>query len=97
MQDIELFELIKNDDAEALKQLMRSYYQDLVYYVYSIIKNQEAAEELTQDVFISIWENRFKIEIRTSVKNYLYTAARNKSLSYLKSKYAQKAKEIYWF
>jgi len=41
-----------------------------------------------QEQFIYLWEKRDEISIHTSVKSYLFKAVRNKSINYLKSKYA---------
>ena len=43
----------------------------------------ETREDIVQEVFSSIWENRKRIVIRTSARNYLITATKNHSLNYL--------------
>ena len=47
------------------------------------ISDRETREDIVQEVFSSIWENRKRIVIRTSARNYLITATKNHSLNYL--------------
>jgi RNA polymerase sigma-70 factor (ECF subfamily) len=86
MDSIELtwFKLIQQDKEEGLRFLFDKYYTVLCRYVYTIIENEAAVEDIVQGVFIYLWENRNKIEITTSVKTYLYTSARNKSYNYIR-------------
>ena len=47
------------------------------------IESEEVVEDVVQDVFTSLWENRHRINIETSAKNYLITMTRNFCLNYL--------------
>lgn len=49
-----------------------------------IIKNQDAAEEIALDIFTNIWEKRETLHIQLTFKAYLFQAARNRSLNYLR-------------
>ncbi len=82
--DEELFRRIKCNDSIALKVLYEKYYSSLCYFSSKFVKNTEIAEEVVSDVFLNIWMKRGRIEIRTSLKIYLYTSVRNRSLNYLK-------------
>ncbi len=46
----------------------------------------EVSKDIVQDVFIKIWEDDIVFKSQNSTKSYLYTAVKNKSLDYLKSK-----------
>jgi RNA polymerase sigma-70 factor (ECF subfamily) len=48
------------------------------------VKSHDTAEEIVQEMFSSIWIKVESIEIRTSVKSYLFGAVRNACLNYLK-------------
>ena len=43
----------------------------------------DAAQEMVQDLFYTIWKDRLTLQIVWSVKSYLYGAVRNKSLQYV--------------
>ncbi len=87
-EDIELFNQLKNNNSRALDELFCRYYQGLCHFSFQILKSVELAEEVVSDVFLNIWLKRDRIEIRTSLKAYLFTAVRNQSLNY-NNKYSQ--------
>lgn len=64
--------------------LFRTYYQPLCNYAYTFVQNRDEAEEIVQSTFLSVWEKRENLEIRTAVKPYLYAMVRNACLNVLK-------------
>lgn len=62
----------------------KTYYQPLCNYAYSFIRNRDEAEEIVQSAFLSVWEKRDSLDIKTSLKAYLYTMVRNTSLNVIK-------------
>jgi len=74
---------------ESFEMIYREKYVDLVRYCLQFVKERETAEEIVQDLFVYVWEKRNDIEIRTSVSSYLYKSIKNKSINYLKSKFAR--------
>ena len=77
LKEILLFTQIKKGDIKAFEQLFRQYYSPLCWYAASIVGNWEAAEEIVEELFYTIWKEKEKLNIFSSVKNYLYTAAWN--------------------
>ncbi len=84
--DLVLFEQLKQHDAEAFRVLFRRYYRPLCGYVALMITNRAASEEIVQDVFADLWEKRERITVAISVKAYLYTSAKNRTLNFNKQK-----------
>lgn len=64
--------------------LFREHYDPLCGYVFFYLKDRAASEEVVQDIFFNLWKKRNELEINTSLKSYLYKAARNHSLNVLK-------------
>ena len=81
-----LLDLLKESDQKAFKRLFYSYAEPLKTFIQYFIHNPEVAEELVLDIFTSLWENREHLDIQTSLKAYLFQAARNKVASYFRSK-----------
>lgn len=75
---------ISESDREAFDRLFRSMYPKLVRFVFGYTRNKAVACDLVQDVFITLWEKRRDVDASRSVKAYLYTIARNRSLNYLR-------------
>ncbi|MCX6122455.1 MAG: RNA polymerase sigma-70 factor [Ignavibacteriales bacterium] len=84
INDEELFQRIKSNDAQALKILFERHYSALCHFACKFVKNATLAEEAVSDVFLNIWLKKEKIELSTNLKMYLYTAVKNQSLNYLK-------------
>uniref|UniRef100_UPI003216B4CE RNA polymerase sigma-70 factor n=1 Tax=uncultured Draconibacterium sp. TaxID=1573823 RepID=UPI003216B4CE len=47
------------------------------------IKDTQQAEDLVQEVFLSIWENRKGIKIKDNLKKYLFVSVKNRSLNFI--------------
>jgi RNA polymerase sigma-70 factor, ECF subfamily len=73
-------------DEKAFETLFKTYYQMLRKVAVFIINDGELAEELVQDVFVTIWEKSANVNPDASFKNYLITAVRNRCLNQLKVK-----------
>ncbi|MCD4832215.1 MAG: RNA polymerase sigma-70 factor [Bacteroidales bacterium] len=77
-------ELFDDDFDKAINQLFNKYYGDLCRKAFRIINNKVISEDIVQDVFFKLWENRKKIQIQTSLKAYLNRMVFNESISYLR-------------
>ena len=67
-------------DRKAYKRLFEKYYQLLLSYIISYTHNRSQAEDLVQQAFVDLWEDRRKLNPNKSPKNYLYAIARNRYL-----------------
>ncbi|MBU2916161.1 RNA polymerase sigma-70 factor [Reichenbachiella agariperforans] len=85
---------IGNDDRAAFEQVFRNYYTELSRFCLKYVRDEFAAEELVQEVFINIWERRHTLSVNTSVKAYLYTAVRNRSFNYLKLQMPKELRKV---
>ena len=68
---------LKDGDEGAYKKLYDIYYTSLVVYCYNLTKNQDRAEDIVQQTFMKIWIKRDSLNIRSSLKNYLYRSVYN--------------------
>ena len=78
-----LRQITTEDNKLSFQRLFELYYPALCIYTKRFISDRETREDIVQEVFSSIWENRKRIVIRTSARNYLITATKNHSLNYL--------------
>lgn len=76
---------VKAGSYDMFNRLIDMYANRLISFCYSFCKSREEAEELSQDVFIKIWQNRKVLNENKNIDNYIYTIARNKCLNHLKS------------
>ena len=68
------------------KNLFDKLYVTLCLFSNKYLNNIEASKDVVQDVFIKIWEDKIEFKNENTIKSYLYTAVKNKSLDHLKSK-----------
>lgn len=79
-----LVEKLRSGDKAAFTILFRKYYNDLVSFSFAYTRDTEVSEEIIQDVFLKLWEQRTFLQIKTSLKSFLLKAAQNKSIDYLR-------------
>lgn len=82
--DQKLYSRVREGDGAAFKKVFRAYYDELCDYVESQVGSAEAAEDLVQNVLLNLWRRREDRTLRTTLKAYLYGAARNESIKYRK-------------
>jgi RNA polymerase sigma-70 factor (ECF subfamily) len=66
--------------------LFQQYFKPLTRQVTRIVDCEHVAEELVQDVFLTMWSGRHEIDVRGDVVLYLRRAARNRALDWLRRK-----------
>ena len=84
--DILLLKLIKQGDQIAFRHLFYQYADSLERFITYYIHDREKSQDLVLDIFTYIWENRQNVEIKLTLKAYLFQAARNKSFTYIRDK-----------
>ncbi|KPK82654.1 MAG: hypothetical protein AMS27_14375 [Bacteroides sp. SM23_62_1] len=87
--DYDIITRLKKNDLKTLQDLFDAYYKKLVRHSIKFVMKKEIAEEIVQDIFIRIWNNRETLTIEKSIDAYLFASVRNGSINYLKSKYAK--------
>lgn len=77
---------LKKKDEKAFEQLVNDY-QVMVYNTaLNLVQSQEDADDVSQEVFISVYQNIGQYDSRATLKTWLYRITVNKSLDLLRSK-----------
>ena len=84
--DKNLIRKLISGDVKSFEKIYNRYEKRLYYYILKLTKEELIAEELLQDVFLKIWDNRKTINPDLNFQAYIYKIANNKSLDYLRSK-----------
>ncbi len=98
--DNEIIRRIRKGDVKEFESLFRSSYVSLVRYAKTIIKDHDTAEEIVQDLFFRIWQDKEKLNIVSSLNGYLFRAVYNRCLHLIShrktvEKYAREASFLY--
>lgn len=75
--DIELLSRLKHGDEAAFESVYRKYGLWIYNFIHSLLFDKEMAEDLTQNVFLKIWEKRETIDAELGLEAYLFAISRN--------------------
>ncbi len=78
-----LFEKMQRGDTSALEYFFREYTDVLYYRALGFVKENSAAEDIVQEVFIRFWQLRKELKITDSVPGYLCKAVDHRCQDYL--------------
>ena len=79
-----LLRKIATGDLSAYRYLFDTYFTDLCNFLLLYLHNKSFAEEIALEIFTQIWEKRESLEIRNSLKGYLFTSAKNRAISFFR-------------
>jgi RNA polymerase sigma-70 factor, ECF subfamily len=69
----------------SIRDLVTDYGEDVKRLIYSYVKSWSAAEDLVQEVFITVFQKMDTLEKETSAKAWILSIAANKAKDYLRS------------
>jgi RNA polymerase sigma-70 factor (ECF subfamily) len=75
--------LTKRDEA-AFEQVFKTHYRNLHAYALTMLKDNDEAEEMVQQVFYKLWERSDHLSFSGSIAAYLYRAVHNETLNFIK-------------
>lgn len=83
-------------DKDKFRELFKEYYNPLTNLAYRILKNENLAEDMVQEVFASLWEKKSELKIK-NLTPYLFKSVYHKCIEHLrkekiKSKYLEQVK-----
>lgn len=82
LEDKELLVMIGQGDQEAFATLYKSYWLEMYDNAYKRLKNKKQAEDIVQEVFLSLWQNRKGHNI-DNLPAYLHTAVKYKIFNFV--------------
>lgn len=66
-------------------KIFERYYRPICYFVLQLTNDEQQAEDIASECFQKVWANRMNFNEIASIKAFLYKAAKNAALNYLKS------------
>lgn len=85
--DIQLLKLLRTGDRHAFSAIYSRYWKKLFTVAANKTGTAEEAEEIVQDIFISLWQRRYSIEITSTLEAYLAVCVKYRVLKVLASRY----------
>lgn len=84
--DTELTTLIKGGSQLAFSEIYNRYWTVLYLHARKMLRNDEEAKDVVQELFTHLWKNSAELNFNTSLSSYLYRATRNKILNLIEHK-----------
>lgn len=79
---------IQKGDQSAFKVLYERYWKEVYTMVYRRLRDEEAAKDIVQNIFVNLWISRKTINIESTLAPYLNKAAQNRTISFYKKNQA---------
>jgi len=73
-----------NGDEEAFREIVKEYFDNLVFFVDRYVQDTAAAEDIALDAFAQLVVNKHRYNFRVSLKTYLFMIGRSRALDYIK-------------
>ena len=82
----DLLNRLKNGDMLAFDQVYEQYFHKLFSFVFKILKNEAEADDIVQEVFVKIWQSRYKLGEYKLLNSYIFTIAYNGSVDLIRKR-----------
>jgi RNA polymerase sigma-70 factor, ECF subfamily len=79
----QLFYLIQNDDKNAFEVLFKKLYPRLKDFASKVVKDEDIAKDIVQDVFIKLWEKKKTVET-INIEAFIFKSVKNQCLTHIK-------------
>ena len=79
-----LLKLLKANDDKAFQEIYKRYWRQLYQSAYIKTRSHDTAEEIVQNIFVSLWEKRTSSSIE-HLESYLQSAVKYRVINYFKS------------
>lgn len=86
MSELYLISSVKRGDLNAYERLFMHYYPIVRAFVLGFVKIDEQAKDISQDVFMKLWQYRESLDATKPIKPYIFLLARREVCSYFRSK-----------
>ncbi len=84
MKESLLIEGLKRQDRKVFDFIFNYYYSGLCSYSLQFLNDISATEDLVQDFFVALWLNSKNLDIKISLRSYLFSSIKNRCLDSLK-------------
>lgn len=75
---------MKSLDKAAFEELFRSYFTPLCSFAQKYVNDIDEAKDIVHNVFINLWNKRDEVDMKTSLKSYLFQGVYNRSLNFIR-------------
>lgn len=92
-EEKELLLELKQGNEKAFETIYKKYSKGLFGSLIKLVKSEFEAQEILQDVFLKIWDNREKIDVEKSFRSFLFKIGENKAYDFFRKVASDKKKK----
>ena len=81
-----IIERIFSGDEESFAEIVKIYLKPIYNFLYRLIGDRDAVEDLTQETFVKVWKNLKRFDRKRNFKTWIFTIAKNTAFDWLKKK-----------
>jgi RNA polymerase sigma-70 factor, ECF subfamily len=82
--EAELVARLRAGDESACEALFLAHFEGLWRFAFGFVRSRAVAEEVVQEVFLQLWRDRARADLRGSPRAWLYAAVRNHALNHVR-------------
>jgi RNA polymerase sigma-70 factor (ECF subfamily) len=88
--ELQLIKKMAEGDMNSFDAIYWKYYKAVYGNILKLVQDDASSEDILQDVFLSLWENREKIDAERSLAGWLFVTSYNRSMTFLKRRLREK-------
>ncbi len=88
--DLELLLFISEDDKTAFAEIYSRYKGPLYIHAFRMLRSHDEAQDVLQDIFVTLWSKRTSILLETDLARYLFSMVRHRILNIIGHKKIEK-------
>ena len=83
-EDLNLIQSILDGNVDSFNILVNKYEGIVLRFIYNMIKDKEASEDITQEVFIIVYNKLYLYDKNHKFLNWLLQISKNKAIDYIR-------------
>ncbi|WP_027625128.1 RNA polymerase sigma factor [Clostridium lundense] len=83
-EDSKLVQEVLNGNIDSFNIIVNKYELSVMKFIYNIIRNKETAEDITQEVFITLYNKLYMYKKQYKFSNWIFQIAKNKCIDYMR-------------
>jgi RNA polymerase sigma-70 factor (ECF subfamily) len=82
--DLKLVKSILDGNVDSFNILVNKYEMIVMKFIYNLVKDKEAAEDIAQEVFITVYNKLYSYNTEYKFSSWIFQIAKNKSIDYIR-------------
>jgi RNA polymerase sigma-70 factor (ECF subfamily) len=83
LNDNDLIAFLKHGDQYDYTEIFERYPRLLIAHAYRLLGDKDEANDIVQDVLLSLWQKKENLSVKVSLSAYLFTATRNRIFNHI--------------